>query len=192
MSADPVLHLLAGPNGSGKSTFWRTVLEPETGLPFVNADQLAEALWPENPGAHAEEARVSADLARDQYVHERRSFGTETVFSHESRVGFIRDAVAAGYLVTLHVLYVDADTAVGRVGVRKALGGHDVAENKIRGRHPRIWGHVAEATPLVENAVIFDARGSRRPVPVARFHRGKLTSADWPDGFPEELTAFGG
>ena len=38
---DPVLHLLAGPNGAGKSTFYQEILGPATGLPFVNADEIA-------------------------------------------------------------------------------------------------------------------------------------------------------
>ena len=189
MSADPVLHLLAGPNGAGKSTLWKAVIGPETGLPFVNADQVAEALWPDEPWAHADEAREKADLIREQYVLEHRSFGTETVFSHESRVAFVEAAIDAGYLVTLHVVYVDPDTAVARVGGRVELGGHPVAEQKIRSRHPRIWGYVAEAIGLVEDAVVYDNR-RRKPEPIARFHRGKLTSAVWPDGFPEELTSL--
>jgi len=37
----PLLHLLAGPNGSGKTTFKAYVLQPVTGLPFMNDDVVA-------------------------------------------------------------------------------------------------------------------------------------------------------
>ena len=46
----------------------RLVADGFTVLPYVNADQLAEAFWPDDPGPHAEEARVRADRIRDQFV----------------------------------------------------------------------------------------------------------------------------
>ena len=57
---DPVLHLLAGPNGAGKSTLFARAVGPETHLPFVDADSLAEARW----GADAAVARVRGLHAR--------------------------------------------------------------------------------------------------------------------------------
>ena len=48
-----MLSVVAGPNGSGKSTFVHTVLGPVTGLPFINADEIAAALWPGEEEAHA-------------------------------------------------------------------------------------------------------------------------------------------
>lgn len=38
--------MLAGSNGAGKSTLAERVLIPRTHLPFVNADLIAEDLWP--------------------------------------------------------------------------------------------------------------------------------------------------
>jgi len=80
--ADPVLHLLAGPNGSGKSTLWSDVLEPELQLEFVNADVMAAERWPADPGRHAYEAAETAAARREELIATRRSFATETVFSH--------------------------------------------------------------------------------------------------------------
>ena len=83
-SADPVLHLLAGPNGSGKTTLARRVLLPATGLPFVNADDIAAQRWPTAQAEHAYEASARAAALREQLLKDRTSFITETVFSHES------------------------------------------------------------------------------------------------------------
>src|SRR5690242_4272404 len=110
--ADPVLHLLAGPNGSGKSTLWTYVLEPVVYLEFVNADLIAQEHWPDNPDSHAYEAAETAGARRQELIDARRSFATETVFSHESKVDLVRAAVEAGFLVTLHVIAVPEDLAV--------------------------------------------------------------------------------
>ena len=106
MAGDPVLHVLAGPNGAGKSTFYDRVLRPTTHLPFVNADMIAADRWPDDAAVHAYEAAEIASQVRDGLVAERRSFVAETVFSHDSKVDFVRRARAAGYQVTLHVLLV--------------------------------------------------------------------------------------
>src|SRR3954471_6027816 len=104
--ADPVLHLLAGPNGSGKSTLWTYVLEPELHLEFVNADVIAAERWPDDPASHAYDAADVAQVRRRELITQRCSFATETVFSHESKIELVSGAVAAGYLVTLHILAV--------------------------------------------------------------------------------------
>ena len=49
--------IIAGPNGAGKSTFAAEYLEREgAGRPFVNGDDIAAMLNPENPAAVAQEA----------------------------------------------------------------------------------------------------------------------------------------
>jgi predicted ABC-type ATPase len=61
------LWLLAGGNGAGKSTFYRTQLAPR-GLPFVNADILAQQLFPHDPENHSyEAAKIASDL---QYLRQ--------------------------------------------------------------------------------------------------------------------------
>jgi predicted ABC-type ATPase len=160
----PLLHVLAGPNGSGKSTFVREVLGPVTRLPFVNADEIAE----------------------------RRSFITETVFSHPSKVDLIGRAVAAGYLVELHVMLVPEELAVARVAHRVALGGHTVPEDKVRQRYRRLWELVVQARPLVDRAMFYDNTTSARPFrTVATYERGRLVGTPaWPAWTPLPLTAL--
>lgn len=52
----PVLHILAGPNGAGKTTYVERVLQPSTGLTFINADVIAAQRWPDAQLEHAYEA----------------------------------------------------------------------------------------------------------------------------------------
>jgi predicted ABC-type ATPase len=189
--ADPVLHLLAGPNGSGKSTLWALVLEPELHLEFVNADEINEQRWPDDPGDHAYEAARLAGVRRDELIAARASFATETVFSHESKVELVRAAVEAGYLVTLHVVVVPVDTAVARVDNRVENGGHSVPEIKVRERYGRLFAHVVNAIGLAEHALVYDNTTAATPFrPIAEFERGALLWSGWPSWAPEELATL--
>jgi len=189
--ADPVLHLLAGPNGAGKSTLWTRVLEPELQLEFVNADAIAARRWPDDPESHAYEAAELAAARRQELMAARRSYASETVFSHESKVELVKDAVEAGYLVTLHVLAVPEDLAVDRVENRVENGGHAVPENKIRERYGRLWAHLADAIRLAEQSRVYDNTTGATPFRlIAEFERGALLWSEWPSWMPEELSAL--
>lgn len=191
--SDPVLHLIAGPNGSGKSTLFGHVVGPVTGLPFVNADVIAEDRWPGDALAHAYEAAAIATQERERLIATRTSFVTETVFSHSSKVTLVETAQQAGYLVTLHVVMVPEELAVARVAVRVRLGGHDVPEEKIRSRYERLWDHVIRAIELADETRVYDNARADDPFrSVAQFRSGTLVgTADWPPWTPAALRAAG-
>lgn len=189
MTGGPDLFLVAGPNGAGKSTYIARALAP-TGLDLVDADRIAALRWPEDVAARAYDAAAEAAALRARYLAARRSFITETVFSHPSKVALVRSAVDAGYRVHLRVLVVPVELALARVAQRVAEGGHDVPEAKVRGRHARLWTHVAEAIDLAYDARVYDSSGQRgRPfLEVARYRLGTaLWAARWPDWTPHEL-----
>ncbi|HRE02704.1 MAG TPA: zeta toxin family protein, partial [Ilumatobacteraceae bacterium] len=140
---DPALHLIAGPNGAGKSTLHDRIIGPSTGLEFVNADVIASQRWPGDELSHAYEASALAAARRAELLAAQSSFVTETVFSHRSKLDLIDDALAAGYLVTLHVVIVPVELSVARVANRVTVGGHDVPVDKVRGRFARLWPLVA-------------------------------------------------
>jgi predicted ABC-type ATPase len=156
---------------------------------LVNADLIAGERWPEDPAAHAYEAAKLAAAERRSLVEERRSFATETVFSHPSKLDLLREAREAGYRIYLYAILVPEELAVRRVAVRVETGGHDVPEGKIRGRFRRLWLLVRRAIPLAHEAEIRD--NSRAAAPfrlVARYHDGQLVgSAEWPAWTPPEL-----
>jgi len=187
--ADPVLHLLVGPNGAGKSSLYDRVIGPTTHLEFVNADVIALQRWPEDPAGKSYDAAIVATERRSELIAAGQSFATETVFSHESKLGLVRSALDAGYLVTLHVVMVPEALAVARVEARVRSGGHSVPEEKIRGRYGRLWVLVAEATRVATAAVIYDnSRGATPLRVVARFEHGSIVAlADWPKWAPDSL-----
>lgn len=190
----PLLHLLAGPNGAGKSTYVRDLLMPATGLPFINADEIAEERWPDEQAAHAyEAARIAAAQRRDRIAH-GASFISETVFSHPSKVQLVADAVDAGYLVRLHVILVPVELATQRVLERVSRGGHTVPEQKIRDRFERLWVHIGEAIGIADVTEVLDNSSARMPFrPCAQFEHGVLIGTpDWPRWTPPALQELGG
>ncbi len=185
----PLLYVLAGPNGSGKSTFVHTVLGPATGLPFINADEIAAALWPGDEEEHAYDASRAAAAARAQAITDRRSFITETVFSHPSKFALVKQATQAGYRVELHVMLIPEDVTVARVAYRVSAGGHTVPPDKIRERYHRLWGLIVDARAIVHRATFYDNSRSKPFQRVAVYERGHpVGTPTWPTWTPEVLT----
>ena len=185
----PVLHVIAGPNGAGKTSLYESTLALWSSLEFVNADRIAVERWPGCELEHGYEASRLAAHRRDELSTHRKSFVTETVFSHESKVDLIHGALSIGYVVTLHVVVVPEDLAVARVRNRVELGGHDVPEEKIRDRHRRLWHHVAEAIEVCDSTYIYDNSSASTPFrEIAAFRRGKIVQrSSWPGWMPSEL-----
>ena len=185
----PEMHVIAGPNGAGKSTFYEHILSP-SGVEFVNADLVAAELWPGQESTHAYEASGLANQRRADLIDERRSFATETVFSHESKIELLREAVQSGYLVALHIIIVPEHLAVSRVENRVEHGGHTVPEEKIRARYQRLWKHVAVGIGIAENAFVYDNSSIKHAYRlIAHYHYGQKIQTDkWPSWAPLELT----
>jgi predicted ABC-type ATPase len=185
----PLLCVVAGPNGSGKSTFVHAVLGPATSLPFINADEIAAAQWPGDEEAHAYEAARAAAALRAQAIADQRSFITETVFSHPSKVALVEQATRAGYRVELHVMLIPEDVTVARVAYRVSVGGHTVPTDKIRERYRRLWGLVVDGRRVAHRATFYDNSRSKPFQPVAVYELGHpVGTPTWPRWAPAVLT----
>ena len=120
----PVFYLLAGPNGAGKSTLYRAAVAEgliPADIEFVNADlfEAAELTQVVDPKARSEQARLWADRRRATLLAAGRSFVSETVFSHPSKLQLLADAQAARFRTVLLVVCVDdAQQLVRRVAQR--------------------------------------------------------------------------
>lgn len=185
----PLLQLLVGPNGAGKSGYVRDVLKPTTGLPFINADEIAASLWPGAQAVQVYEAAQIAEVQRREKIADGESFISETVFSHPSKVQLVSDAVDAGYLVHLYVVIVPVELAVQRVLERVRRGGHEVPEQKIRDRYARLWVHIGAAVRIADVTTVLDNSSARAPFsPCASFEQGVLIgSPSWPTWTPRVL-----
>jgi predicted ABC-type ATPase len=185
----PVLHVVAGPNGAGKSTFVHRALQRVTRLPFVNADVIAAERWPGQEAEHAYAASAAAMAARADLLDQRRSFITETVFSHPSKLDLIRHGVDAGYLVTLHVVLLPLEVTLERVAYRIVQGGHAVPPDKVRARYARLWPLVADARAVAGRTIFYDNSRAANPfATVARYDRGQpVGDVHWPRWTPAAL-----
>ncbi|THJ67991.1 ATPase [Arthrobacter echini] len=185
----PLLHLLVGPDGAGKSSYVRDVVEPVTHLPVINADEIAASLWPGAQVEHAYEAAQIAETQRREKLAAQESFISETVFSHPSKVDLVSDAVAAGYLVHLHVIMVPVELTVQRVLDRVRRGGHEVPEQKIRDRYERLWDHVSLAIRIADMTEVFDNSNARTPFRLCTTYRhgAVIGSPHWPVWTPDVM-----
>lgn len=98
----PIFHVLAGPNGAGKSTLYRALVVSgaiEGDLEFVKADLYEREHLQHIAGLQkrSEAARDWADARRETLLDAEVGFVSETVFSHESKLGLVSHAQALGY-----------------------------------------------------------------------------------------------
>lgn len=175
MKKDKQLWLLAGGNGAGKSTFYKTRLE-SLGLPFVNADLLAKQLYPDSPEQYSYEAAKIAEQMRFQLLQEGRTFCFETVFSHPSKIDFVAQAKAMGYEVVLVFIHLDlVPLNQARIAQRVSEGGHNVPEDKVRSRIPRLLHNIQQVFSLCDHSYLLDNSRFDNPFQqIAEIHAGRL------------------
>lgn len=131
------LYILAGANGSGKSTISKVLL-PTEGIVYVNPDDIARELCPENPPSMKISAGREALRRIKDLLEMGASFAIETTLSGFGYVGVIQRAKSMGYEVTLAYVFVDsADFCLERIRVRVLGGGHDVPADDVRRRYNR-------------------------------------------------------
>jgi predicted ABC-type ATPase len=180
LDSRPIIVALAGSNGAGKSTFFEAHLA-DTGLRFVNADELALEL-----GVGAYEAADLADALRRTLVRRCESFVFETVFSDPvgDKVGFLQDAKRQGYQVVVVFIRLDkAETSKQRVAMRVMKGGHDVPDEKLEQRFERTLANLDRAIELLPLVVVFDNSDLRRPYRLeAIYQEGKFKTPTDDDG----------
>ena len=159
----PVFYLLAGPNGAGKSSLYRAAVVEgliPANAEFVNADlyEAAKLTGIADPRTRSEQARLWADTRRAVLLNAGKTFVSETVFSHESKIELIEAAKRSGFAVVLLVVCLD-DTKrlLSRVRQRVREGGHDVLADRILERYPRTLKNLARAVRIADMAILFDS-----------------------------------
>jgi predicted ABC-type ATPase len=181
-----LLVVVAGSNGAGKSTFYDAYLD-SLGLPFINADRIAEELRagsrvlpPEFSDLPVEAAAQRiADQERHASIVLGRSFVTETVLSDPvgAKVGMLNDARARGFEVWL--IFIGISSAeLSRARVRERVdsrAGHDVPAEKIAARYARTLANLPGAVEASSVAVPLDNDLADEPYRfVALFENGSL------------------
>jgi predicted ABC-type ATPase len=177
--------LIVGPNGAGKSTLFEQVIKPRVAAPFINADLIQKT---ELADQSMQGAYVAADYAakrRDKFLLQKKSFVTESTFSHPSKLQLIQNAKIAGFKVLVfHVSIETDDLAVKRVEKRVEEGGHDVPEEKIRSRFTRNKNLIKQAVLAADLGFVYDnSELNTKPTLLLTFNQGALSqqlgTANW-------------
>lgn len=131
------LYIISGCNGAGKTTASYTMLPDLLNLhTFVNADEIADELSPQEPEKQMIRASRLMLERMDQLIERGEDFAVETTLATKSLAGTITRAQHKGYMVTIFYFWLKSDDlAVRRVAIRVAAGGHNVPEITIRRRY---------------------------------------------------------
>lgn len=171
------IHIIAGPNGAGKSSHARITLLPNflSSNEFINADEIAKLLSPENP----EKAALSAGrlmLKRMRFlVNEGVDFAFETTLSAKTYLTLIKNAQKHGYLVNLIFLKLEnTELAQERVLTRVSKGGHNIEPEVIKRRFARGLNNLKDYLQIVDTALIYESSGLEL-VEIAKKNENKLT-----------------
>ena len=156
------IHIIAGPNGAGKSSHARITLLPDflSSNEFINADDIAKMLSPENPEKSAIDAGRLMLNKMDFLLEEGRNFALETTLSAKTYLNFIKKSQACGYTVNLIFLKLQSpELAKIRVENRVSKGGHNIEPPVIERRFQRGIANLADYLSLVDTASVYEASG---------------------------------
>lgn len=137
--------IVAGANGSGKTTFARKFLDV-TKYEFLNADEIAKELSPEDPT----QARIAAGKKVIKLISEcietGASFVIESTLSGTFLEKHIKRLKEEGYKVSIaYIFLVSKELCKERIKSRVLQGGHYVPDIDVERRFDkglvRFWNH---------------------------------------------------
>jgi len=128
---DKILYLLAGANGSGKSTLAAKLL-PVEDLDYLNADDIAKEICPDNIESVKIQAGKIVLKKIDTLLNKNKSFAIETTLSGKSHIKIIEKAKTSGYKTVLIYSYLNSpEVCETRIKTRVLNGGHNIPKQDI-------------------------------------------------------------
>jgi len=155
------IFILGGPNGAGKTTAARVLLPRLLHADrFLNADEIARRLSPEDVEAAALQAGRIFLEKMQEHIFLGQSFAIETTCAGRSYLRQFQTCKRTGWRISLLYLWVPSpEYSVERVNRRVRQGGHAIPEETIRRRYfAGLWNMRHLYLPLADDATIYDNR----------------------------------
>lgn len=133
----PTLYIMAGPNGAGKTTAAKTFLSQvfHTSI-FINADEMAKRLNPDNVAAVAFQAGRMMLQQIEKRLMQQATFAIETTLATKTYLKLVEKAQLLNYEVVLFFFYLPSiEMAKQRVALRVSKGGHHIPADGIARRY---------------------------------------------------------
>lgn len=131
------LYILAGANGSGKSTIAKVLL-PTEGVVYINPDDIARELNPNDLTKVQVEAGRIAMCRINELLAQNKSFAIESTLSGKVHLKVITQAKKLGYKVSIAYTFVDSPAiCVERIAIRVKNGGHNIPREDVFRRYWR-------------------------------------------------------
>lgn len=188
--SDKQIHIICGPNGAGKSSSARVVLLPDwlQANEFVNADEIAKNLCPEDPERSSIEAGRLMVNRMEFLIKGGIDFALETTLSAQMYLRFIKRARLQGYKINLIFLKLASqELAQERVLNRVAKGGHNIEPGVVARRFVRGLANLRDYIKVVDTATIYEA-SSLQLIEIAKKEDDTLTVID--QGLWNEIEDF--
>ena len=165
--------VIAGPNGAGKTTFaLRYLPQIADCRNFVNADLIAYGLSPfDSLSAQLEAGRLFLREIRAN-IKKRADFAFETTLAGRSHISLLKKLRNDGWQIIMFFLWIpNAAFSKSRIRERVKHGGHDIPDETIYRRFPRIMHNLVKIyIPLCDKVVCYDNSESE---PVLVFEQDK-------------------
>ncbi|HEY4942869.1 MAG TPA: AAA family ATPase [Rhizomicrobium sp.] len=167
--------VLGGPNGAGKTTTAKALLPGKIGFgEFVNADEIARALAPDDVESAAISAGRMMIERMNNLLAQDRSFAFETTCSGRGHIAFLKRAKQQGWRTFLLFVWLSSpELAIKRVALRVGRGGHNIPEEFIVRRYWKGLANFREGyLSVADAAAVYDNSAGE----------GKLVAEKTPEG----------
>ncbi|MFA5252166.1 MAG: hypothetical protein WC454_06245 [Phycisphaerae bacterium] len=166
----PTCFIIAGPNGAGKTTFALRYLPQIAGCRnFVNADLIAYGISPfDSLSAQYEAGRIFLNEIYTN-INKRVDFAFETTLAGRSHINLLKKLRQDGWQIVLFFLWIpDAAFSKSRIRERVEHGGHNIPDDTIYRRYPRVMHNLINIyIPLCDRVICYD-NSEPKFVPVFR------------------------